>query len=158
MNNFTVSAIGEVDVCDEGFIIRLMPGLKDGLAGLEGFSHINVLWWASLCDDPGQRKIILLDKPYKKGPEKIGVFATRSPARPNPIAITAVSVIRIDREAGIIYTPYIDAEPGTPVLDIKPYSPCSDITMRSRVPGWCSHWPASIEESGDFDWGGEFNF
>ena len=158
MNNFTVSAIGEVVMSDGGFAVKLNPAFRDGLASLEGFSHVNVIWWAHNCDDPEQRASVLLEKPYKKGPEKIGVFATRSPSRPNPLAVTAVYVIRIDRKEGMIYTPYIDAEPGTPVLDIKPYSPCTDITRQCSVPAWCSHWPASIEESGDFNWEKEFNF
>lgn len=158
MKEFTVSAIGEVVMSGGSYALKLKPGFRDGLTALQGFSHINVIWWANHCDDPEQRAAVLLEKPYKKGPEKIGVFATRSPARPNPVAVTVVYVIRIDPEEGMIYTPYIDAEPGTPVLDIKPYSPCTDITRQCTVPGWCSHWPASIEESADFNWGKEFNF
>ncbi len=53
----------------------------------------------------------------------MGVFATRSPQRPNPIALSVAQVLRIDQEAGRIWIAYSDAEPGTPVLDLKPLYP-----------------------------------
>ena len=56
----------------------------------------------------------------------MGVFATRSPARPNPIAMTASEVINIDFASGIIRVAFIDADEDTPVLDIKPYTPSFD--------------------------------
>jgi tRNA (Thr-GGU) A37 N-methylase len=53
---------------------------------------------------------------------------------------------------------YTDAEDGTPVLDIKPYHPSEDRVRDVRMPDWCAHWPEYWEESGDFDWSGEFSF
>lgn len=76
----------------------------------------------------------------------------------NPIALTAVQVIHIDHEKGILQLAYIDADDGTPVLDIKPYTPSIDRIEKPEVPEWCRHWPMSAEESGDFDWSAEFNF
>ncbi|MCP4177093.1 MAG: tRNA (N6-threonylcarbamoyladenosine(37)-N6)-methyltransferase TrmO, partial [bacterium] len=97
-------------------------------------------------------------KPYKKGPDKVGVFATRSPVRPNPIALSLIYIINIDYDKGLIYIPYIDADIGTPVLDLKPYHLSTDNPASVSVPEWCSHWPKSIEQSGEFNWEAEFNF
>ena len=52
----------------------------------------------------------------------MGVFATRSPLRPNPIALTAAEIIHTDQEKGLIRVTFLDADNGTPVLDIKPYT------------------------------------
>lgn len=88
----------------------------------------------------------------------MGVFATRSPLRPNPLALTAVSVLDLDNQTGIIKIAYIDANDGTPVLDIKPYTPSLDRVENPQVPSWCDHWPKSVETSGAFNWAEEFNF
>ena len=88
----------------------------------------------------------------------MGIFATRSPVRPNPIALSTVEVTHINYEQGIIHIPYIDADHNTPVLDIKPYTPSLDRVENPRVPEWCSHWPKSLEESEQFPWEEEFNF
>ncbi len=140
------------------FQIVMDPEYRDGLIELEGFSYIQVLWWAHQTDSEEMRKLLMFEKPYCKGPEKVGVFATRSPVRPNPVAVTAVSVISIDRDRGIITVPYIDADPGTPVLDIKPYHPCTERVREVSVPAWCNHWPEWLEDSADFPWEEEFNF
>ena len=127
------------------------------MTNINGFSHLDIVWWGSLYDNQEARKILITEKPYKKGPDKLGIFATRSPVRPNPILITTIYVTKIDFEKGIIYTPYIDAEPGTPVLDIKPYHKSSRI-KNLNVPDWCKHWPEWYEDSANFDWENEFNF
>lgn len=157
MKEMKITAIGEVQETEGVFAVRLRKEYREGLLSIEGFSYLEIIWWAHRYDDE-QRKTIVIDRPYKKGPEKIGVFATRSEIRPNPIAITPVYVIRIDHEEGIIYTPWIDADPGSMVLDIKPYHPSMNIVSDPAVPDWSSHWPASIEESASFDWEAEFNF
>ena len=90
--------------------------------------------------------------------EVMGVFATRSPARPNPIALTTSEIINIDFTNGMIRVTFIDANDNTPVLDIKPYTPSFDRVETPGVPVWCSEWPKSTEASGCFDWGQVFNF
>jgi tRNA (adenine37-N6)-methyltransferase len=88
----------------------------------------------------------------------MGIFATRSPIRPNPIGLTAVQVIRINQKKGIIEIAYIDTNNGTPVLDIKPYTPSLDRVEKPGIPKWYNHWPMSLEQSGNFNWENEFNF
>ncbi len=136
--------------------IELYDPYMPALSGLKGFSHITVLWWFSEHDNEESRSTVELNKPYRKGPAVIGTFATRSPQRPNPIALTTVEVLNIDD--GIIEISYIDAFDGTPVIDIKPYTPAFDIIKSPRFPNWCSHWPKNNEEAGKYNWEEEFNF
>ena len=84
------------------------------------------------------------------------MVATRSPARPNPLALTAVPVISIDIEAVVVRVPFIDAEDGTPILDLKPYHPAVDRIREVSVPQWCEGWPEWYEDSATFDWGAVF--
>lgn len=114
--------------------------------------------WFSDFDNEEARAVLETEQPYKNAPDKMGIFATRSPIRPNPIALTAVEVLDIDYQKCVIEIAYIDANDDTPVLDIKPYTPSLDRVENPSVPKWCAHWPKSLEESGEFDWENEFNF
>lgn len=156
--DYRVKAIGEVEHGANGAIIRLAPEYVLGLRALEGFGHVNVIWWCSGCDSDAGRGTLQMESPYKGAPAIMGVFATRSPARPNPIALTAVEVVGIDVANGIVRVAFIDAADGTPVLDIKPYTPSFDRVETPRVPAWCRGWPMSTEASGLFDWGQVFDF
>lgn len=157
MKQFVISPIGRVAVKHEGMFIemddRYIPALKE----LDGFSHMNVIWWFDDCDNKEARNVLTAADPYKNGPQTIGVFATRSPMRPNPIALTTAQILYIDHDKGHIGIAYIDANDGSPVIDLKPYTPSLDRVETPGVPEWCCHWPKSIEESGDFDWENEFN-
>lgn len=155
---YQLKSIGTVQQGENGAFIRLEPEYIPGLRALEGFRHINVLWWFSGCDNDADRHTLQTRQPYRGAPEVMGVFATRSPARPNPIALTASEVLDIDHAAGIIRVAFIDADDGTPVLDIKPYTPSFDRVEAPGVPAWCGGWPGSTEASGCFDWGQVFNF
>ena len=156
-NKFQIKPIGKVNVENGIFSIQIEKEFLPALINIEGFSHLQIIWWGHLYDGEQYRTHITTDKPYKRGPDKIGVFATHSPVRPNPILITTIAVIKIDYEMGIIYTPYIDAENGTQVLDIKPYH-TSERIKNCKVPHWCEHWPKWYEDSATFDWQNEFNF
>lgn len=134
--------------------IKNIPALQ----ALNGFSHINVLWWFDGCDNEEMRSILETQQPYKKAPEIMDIFATRSPMRSNPIALTAVEIININYEQGKIQITLIDANDGSPVLDIKPYTPSLDRVETPGVPAWCSEWTKSTEESSYFDWEKVFNF
>ena len=155
MNTVQYQAIGRVRA-EKGFAIEIDPEWRPGLLGLEGFSHLLVIWHA----DQGQWNPdwLTMAKPYRKAPERLGIFATRSPVRPNSICLSVAPVIRIDRENGIIECAYVDAAEGTPVLDIKPWLACCDRPATPRSPEWCRHWPANLEASGRFDWQSEFLF
>lgn len=155
--NINIKPIGKVNAVNGRFSIQLNKKLLPALTNIQGFSHLQIIWWGHLYDTPTHRSHLVANKPYKKGPDKIGIFATHSPVRPNPVLLTTIQVSSIDYEQGIIYTPYIDAEDETPVLDIKPFHP-EERVQNCQVPQWCNHWPKWMEESATFDWENEFNF
>ena len=68
--------------------INLDDKYAKGLRGLDGYSHVQVLWWADGCDNESKRNVLVEEKSYKNGPDEIGVFALHSPERPNPIAVS----------------------------------------------------------------------
>jgi tRNA-Thr(GGU) m(6)t(6)A37 methyltransferase TsaA len=148
--------IGHVHATEDGFQLEIEPAYRSALEGLEGFSHVVVVWWCHLLDDEQYRSMTTCEQPYQGAPATLGIFATRSPARPNPIAITPVPVLGIDAERGMISIPFIDAEDGSPVLDLKPYHPATDRIREVQVPAWCRHWPQWYEDSATFDWAAEF--
>ncbi len=148
--------IGRVRAEKGEFTIEIAEQYRPALVGLDGFGHIDVLWWADRSDTPEQRNFTTCRKPYTHGPDTIGIFATRSPQRPNPIAVTTTDLLSVDQESGSIRLSYIDAENGTPVIDIKPYHPSGERVREVVLPAWCSHWPRWYEESSSFDWDREF--
>ncbi len=158
MELLNVKPIGYVKCQGGRFFIELNKEYIPALKELNSFSHINVLWWFNQLDKEEYRSILEVKAPYKNAPSTMGVFSTRSPMRPNPIALTACQIISIDEQYGCIDLAYIDAEDNSPVLDIKPYTPSLDIVSNFRVPDWCAHWPKSLEESGEFNWEEVFNF
>lgn len=157
-NGYQVNQIGVVRAEGGDFRLELDAQYRDCLLGLEGFSYLNILWWFSRCDDTASRGTRVEEKPYTKGPGRLGVFATRSPRRPNPIALSCARVAYLDLERGVVGLTYVDADDGTPLLDIKSYTPSLDRVAAPDVPGWCAHWPKDVEHSGGFPWEDEFNF
>lgn len=105
----------------------------DAVRGLDGFSHIWLLWEfsESVCEDwqPTVRP------PRLGGNKKMGVFATRSPYRPNPIGLSCVKLESIEKtkENGIVLNVSgADLMNGTPIYDIKPYLPFADVRPEAR--------------------------
>lgn len=108
--------------------IRLVGDFRAGLAGLAGFSHAIVLTWF----DRAQRNLIV-QKP-RHATETKGVFALRSPVRPNPIGLHVVRLVDVDVETGLVRIDAIDALDGTPVLDLKPYFASIDAFAEAKRP------------------------
>ena len=94
-------------------VLRILPELEPGLTDIEGFSHLIVLWEF----DKSEGFELVGTPPSDNRPH--GVFATRSPRRPNPIGLTIVELLR--REGTSLHVRGIDMLDGTPILDIKPY-------------------------------------
>lgn len=159
MSRFLFHPIGRVDFLENSLVVRVDAPFRRALEGLKGFSHVQVLWFFDGVsgDDPSADDRLLCTRPYKTGPERLGAFATRSPYRPNPVALSVVGLLRLEEEAGILVLDYIDADPGSPVLDLKPYTPSLDMVSCPRVPEWCRHWPRCREDSACFDWEGEIS-
>ena len=150
-------AIGQVHLDQQHAFIEIAPEFRPGLVGLDDFSFIHVLWQADRAR-PLSGDALVVSAPYRNGPERIGVFATRSPARPNPVCFTVAPLVGVDIATGRVDLAWLDCEDKTPVLDIKPYHPSADRLASAPVPDWCAAWPKSLEESGSFDWSSVFSF
>ncbi len=110
--------------------IVLEEEFEELLDGIEGFSHITVVFWMDKAQ--GYRP-----KVHPRGREDIpkqGVFATRTPFRPNPIGISPVKLLH--RKSNSLTVSGLDCFNGTPVLDIKPYTPKNMEITDIRIPGW----------------------
>lgn len=158
MKQYSLNPIGKICVSGDEMRLELAPAYAPALEGLDGFGYVQVLWWFDRADTPQARATLTERQPYKNGPGVMGTFATRSPQRPNPIALSTAYVTHIDHGRAVVGLAYIDAADGSPVLDIKPYTPSLDRVEFPAVPGWCAHWPGRAEDSGRFDWENEFNF
>ena len=107
-------------------VLHILPEFDLGLIGIEGFSHLFVLW----VFHRSSAFELIGTPPSDIHPH--GVFATRSPRRPNPIGLTVVELLR--REKGSLYVRGVDMLDQTPILDIKPY--LSSIPAESLRRGW----------------------
>lgn len=99
----------------------------DALRGIEGFSHLWVLWIFSQNTSDGFRPTVR--PPKLGGNERVGVFATRSPYRPNPVGLSVVKIESLERlpDKGLtIVVSGADMTDGTPIIDLKPYLPYAD--------------------------------
>jgi tRNA-Thr(GGU) m(6)t(6)A37 methyltransferase TsaA len=132
--HFSVVPVGVVKRSSEETFIEVMGSYEEALIGLEGFSHIVVLCWLNQNDTPERRKTLKVHP--RNNPENplAGVFATRSPLRPNPIALSTCKIVRI--EGRRIFIDKIDAFDGTPVIDIKPCITDLDFAADIKIPDW----------------------
>ena len=95
----------------------------DALRGLEGFDYVWLIWEFSLN---GPSANLTVRPPRLGGNERVGVFASRSPFRPNPLGLSSVRIESIEPDGGIIHVLGADLADGTPIYDVKPYVPYSD--------------------------------
>ena len=102
------------------------------LEGLEGFSHLFVITWMDQVTDEGRSLLRLHPSGDDRTPE-LGVFATRTAHRPNPISISIVPVERVRKH--IIHVVGLDVVNGTPLLDVKPYVSFYD-SFDATIPKW----------------------
>jgi len=107
-------------------VLKIMPEFEAGLTDIEGFSHLIVIW-----EFDRSRGFELLATPPSDNRQH-GLFATRSPLRPNPIGLTTVELLR--RESIELHVRGVDMLDGTPILDIKPY--LSSIPIEKLRRGW----------------------
>ena len=107
-------------------VLNVLPEFEVGLTDIEGFSHLFFIWEF----DKSQDFDLIGKPPFDDRPH--GVFATRSPRRPNPIGLTVVALLR--RKNGLLHVRGVDMLDGTPILDIKPYLSSVPPEMLRR--GW----------------------
>ena len=107
-------------------ILKILPEFEPGLTDIEGFSHLFVIWEF----DRAQGFELLGTPPSDDRPH--GVFATRSPRRPNPVGLSVVELLGC--EGPLLHVRGLDMLDGTPILDIKPY--LSSVPMEQLRRGW----------------------
>lgn len=132
---FILRPIGSVHKEKGHTTLVLNKEVEPALRGLDGFSHVWVFWWFDRNDTPKKRSILQIH-PHPMGNKKnplTGVFACRSPVRPNLIALTLCRVLSV--KDNVVEIDKIDAFANTPILDLKPYIPGYD-SANASVPDW----------------------
>ena len=110
-------------------VIHLHKRWAKGLEGIQGFSHIIVVFWLHQARKPELR---IHPKGFRELPT-LGFLATRTPHRPNPIGVTVVRLLK--RRSSRLWVKGLDAWNGTPILDIKPYTKKESV-KKFRIPKW----------------------
>jgi tRNA-Thr(GGU) m(6)t(6)A37 methyltransferase TsaA len=126
-------AVGN-EVRDKNVISQIVfhEKLTEALEGVEEFSHLFVLFWLHGISDKGKQRMKVRPRGRRDMP-LLGIFATRTPHRPNPIGLTRVKLLKV--EGNVVTVQGLDAFNGTPVLDIKPFDSW-DTTEDFKVPEW----------------------
>ena len=126
-------AVGR-EVRDKNVVSQLIfrEELTEALEGVEEFSHLFVLFWLHRMSD-NDRRVMKVHPRGRSDMPLLGIFATRTPHRPNPIGLTRVKLLKV--EGNVITVQGLDAFDGTPVLDIKPFDSW-DTTEDFKVPAW----------------------
>jgi len=119
--------------------LDIFPEYCEGLYRLEDFSHIMVFYWLHLRDNQAHRSTVRVVPRRHHGAPEVGVFASRSPSRPNPIGFSIVELSKI--ESCKIFVKGLDAEDASPIIDIKPYIPRADSVPKTRAPKWTLSGP-----------------
>jgi tRNA-Thr(GGU) m(6)t(6)A37 methyltransferase TsaA len=123
----------EYDWSDIASEISIDPALAPGLEGLERYSHIVVIYWAHRATAASKMALRVRYKGDRSRP-MVGVFASRSPYRPNPLCIRVARLVEVKGE--VLVMEGLDALDGTPVVDIKPFIPRIDNPAGASVPDW----------------------
>ncbi len=145
--NFEVFPIGHVKRGNE-VQIQLDDKYKDALLEVDNFSHLMVVWWGSKYDKYRNAVDLQMKPPY--APNVLtGLFATRSPVRPNPVNVTVCEIKKINHETGTVTVNQIDAFDGTPVLDLKVYFPTCDRVKDFVVPDRFKAWGEWVPPEGE---------
>ncbi len=119
--------------------IRILPEFCPGLKGIIDFSHMIILYWIHLLDNEKDRRTLMVFPKRHSVNVKTGVFACRSPSRPNPIGLCVVELLKI--EECVLTVKGLDALEGSPIIDIKPYIPRADSIPDAKFPDWTLRGP-----------------
>ncbi len=142
---YETTPIGKIGVSEGKKYIALQEGTDTVLQMAASCSHIKIIWWFDKFDSKKYRRCVTCNPPYENA-GRTGVFASRSPVRPNPIAITTAKITRINNEQRQIFVSEIEAFDGTPCIALLPYKEESDLKDDICVPEWLAHWPKWLDE------------
>jgi tRNA-Thr(GGU) m(6)t(6)A37 methyltransferase TsaA len=134
---FRLFAIGSIVNRENDCRLEVDARYADAFLGLEDFSHIDVFYWLQANDTAAGRAVLRVHPRGDDANPLTGVFATRSPLRPNPLAVSRCRILSI---AGTTITiDRIDARDGSPLIDIKCHIPPQDDTQAIRLPEWVAN-------------------
>ena len=133
--------IGVVESSGKLSRVKIFPEFCVGLQGLKNFSHVFILYWLHLREKEDERRTLQVVPRRHPGASQVGVFACRSPSRPNPIGLCVVELKKI--EACTLLVKGLDALEDSPIIDIKPYIPRADSITDARVPEWTLRGPTT---------------
>jgi tRNA-Thr(GGU) m(6)t(6)A37 methyltransferase TsaA len=131
--------IGTVEKAGEEAELRIFPEFCAGLQNVKDFSHLIILYWMHERDNEENRRTLVVVPKRHDANVQVGVFACRSPSRPNPIGLCVVELLKI--EECTLRVKGLDALEGSPIIDIKPYLPKADSVQNARVPNWTLRGP-----------------
>ncbi len=131
--------IGSVETPGETSVVRIFPKFCAGLQGLDAFSHVIILYWCHLRDEKDEREVLKVTPRRHHHGSQVGVFASRSPTRPNPIALCVAQLVSI--QDCHLHVRGLDALKDSPIIDIKPYIPRADSVPEAETPEWTSRGP-----------------
>jgi tRNA (Thr-GGU) A37 N-methylase len=143
----TLARIGTIRREKKEVFVEIELVYREGLEGLEEFSHCHVLWWAHADFGFDKRKVLSGELPYAPG-HTARVFACRGPFRPNLVSMTMCPIRSVDKVTGRIRVADIDAMDGTPVIDVKAYYGVCDRERSPRQPAWLPAWGDWVPEDG----------
>jgi tRNA-Thr(GGU) m(6)t(6)A37 methyltransferase TsaA len=132
--SFTIQPVGTIRKAREGTFIEIFPEYEEGLQGMEQFSHLLVLFWFHRNDTTEDRRTLKVHPRGNPANPLTGVFATRSPIRPNLIGIAVCRLVHI--EGNVIQIDEIDAFAETPVLDLKPCLSSEEVAVDLKIAKW----------------------
>ncbi len=139
-----VISIGVVESVDgEVSVVRVYDRFCEGLHRLSTFSHVIILYWFHNRDNEEHRSVLRVTPKRHKGAPEVGVFASRSPSRPNPIGLCVAELVAVD--GCRLKVKRLDAETGSPVIDVKPYLPLADSVPDAQVPEYMLHGPFGVD-------------
>ncbi|MEW6532518.1 MAG: tRNA (N6-threonylcarbamoyladenosine(37)-N6)-methyltransferase TrmO [Thermodesulfobacteriota bacterium] len=133
-SEYRIYPVGEVQKKRGTTVLKIHEPFRDALLGLDRFSHVIVFFWFDRNDTPEKRRILQVHPRRDARNPLTGVFATRSPVRPNLIGHSIAKIKSI--KDGSIMVDEIDAFDGTPIIDLKPYIPAGDSIPGATVPEW----------------------
>ena len=131
--------IGKVESTGELSKVKIFPEFCSGLQHLSDFSNVIIVYWFHVRDNEKERSVLKVVPRRHPGAPEVGVFASRSPSRPNPVGLCVTELV--EKEGCVLTLKGLDALQNSPIIDIKPYIPRLDSISEARVPEWTSRRP-----------------
>lgn len=140
-----LSTLGVIRKIKGSYYLEISKNFNEYTDVLKGYSHIKIIWWFHKFEKDVYKRTLECDPPYENAP-KTGTFASRSPVRPNPFAITTAKILDFDYDKKMIKVSLLDCFDKTPLLGISPYIPATDSIEGCHLPAWVEHWSEFLDD------------